>query len=480
MKTIQLQTKVITVLFLVLSLIMPNVKFYFLLSALYILTLFFINRSWEKTVVFGYLPLAVYFVGQLYVFRVIQPEELNHPLYPDGRSLYFKFTPLLVMGVAMVVSWLVKLMTIKFRTNWLIVILLVVVGLNMVSVMSNQVLPLWTILGSLTNDLALVIWIWWTMFYLGKASEIERKFFWKFLMNLFKAVLIIGAVLVLAQGLKGSGLGLVVEQSEILPFSNSGSDEGGWLNRPIGIWTHANEAAYYLMTYFMAWLLIKIRFDKKRDGLLGENWMFIPLASVIWLQSRSVFIGLVPMSIWWICFYFRRIKSRIKTLRLGGIRLFLVLAGMFLGSVVVVNRFWNSVTNFGESSGWVTRTGLISVALRLVSHNFWWGIGKGNFIPVAFREDTTRIMKSFPESVHNGWILILVEQGFWGLLFWILFVGLLFVLWWKRKSEARFWWLLVSCFSANLLVMVFQPFSFILMPEIIVCMLLLADESENV
>jgi hypothetical protein len=107
MNNVHKRIKVLTVAFLVLSLLMPGVKYYFLLSALYILALFLISGSWEKTVIFGFLPLAIYFVGQLYVFRVIQPEELNHPLYPDGRSMYFKFTPFLVLGIAVVVSWIV-------------------------------------------------------------------------------------------------------------------------------------------------------------------------------------------------------------------------------------------------------------------------------------------------------------------------------------------------------------------------------------
>lgn len=464
--------------FLLLSILMPSVKFYFLLSAVFVLVIFWVTKSWEKTVVYAYWPLAVYYVGQLYVFLIIEPKELNNPLYPDGRSLYFKFTPLLVLGISMIISWLFKLVTGKFRTNWLVVILLVIVGLNTVSGMLTQVLPWWVALGLMAGELSLVVWIWWTMFYLGKSSERERNRFWGFLGNLFKLLLIVGSLLVVAQGIKGSGLGLVVEQSGILPYSDAGSDAGGLLNRPIGIWTNANEAAFGLMTYFLAWLMIKVKFGKD-SYWFGEKWLLVPLIALVWLQSRSVFLALVPILIWWVYYYFDEIRLGIKSVRLGGANLLLMLTGMLAGIMVLVNRFWNAVTNFGSDSGWGVRANLISVALRLIGHNFWWGVGVGNFIPIAFRDDLTGVMKSFPEAVHNGWILILSEQGWLGFMFWVLFLGLFGWWWWKKYvNNRRLRWLLAAGFMAQFLVMMFQPFSAVLMPEVVVGVLLLADENK--
>jgi O-antigen ligase len=93
------------------------------------------------------------------------------------------------------------------------------------------------------------------------------------------------------------------------------------------------------------------------------------------------------------------------------------------------------------------RANLVSVALRLIGHHFWWGVGVGNFIPVAYREDLTGMMRSFPESVHNGWVLIMAEQGWWGMVFWLLFVGLLGYKWWKKyKNDFRYKWLIGGVF----------------------------------
>lgn len=452
-------------------LFLPNVKFYFLISIILVFTIFWITKSWEKVVVYGFLPMSIYNVGQLYVFRVIQPEELNHPLYPDGRSLYFKFTPILVLGIAMIFTWLWKVFVYQLKTNWLIIVLLIVVLLNLISGMSGGVLPWWVELGSSIGDLATVSWIWWMDNFLNKANKEEREYFWKYVSNVLKVSILIGSLLVIVQGIKGSGLGLVVEQSGILPYF--GNDEGGWLVRPIGIWTHANFAAYYILVELFAWILIKIKVKNSLNQFL-EKWLLIPMAALVWLQSRSVFMAMFLFLIWIFYFYKKEIWSIINKINFSGLKLYLTVGILILTVAVITDRFWNSVTNFDVYSGWGTRSKLISVAIRLTSHHFWLGTGNGNFIPMAFREDLTNTMKTFPESVHNGWLLILAEQGIIALFFWLLFVFLFVFQWWKyTKKDNQKRWLLLTGLIGQFIIMLFQPFTNILTVNVIVGMLLL-------
>jgi O-antigen ligase len=424
-------------------------------------------------------PFSLYYVGQLYVFRVIQPEELNHPLYPDGRSIYFKFTPLLIMEVAMLFSWLVRMLTEKIKGDGLINILLLGVFCREISAINGGIIPWWAQIGKIVSSLSTVVWLWWCVDYLKKSRRSERIYFWTFFMKLLKVMMIIGSLLVVLQGLKGSGLGLVVEQSGVLPYSGAGSDSGGWLVRPIGFWSHANEASFMILCQLLTWYLIRLcKFGVSR--ITNQKWLLLPIVALIWLQSRSVFLALFLVLGWSGYFYGKEAVKVVKKIKLGIIGRLVLIGIMLLGSVVMVDRFWNSVTNFGTGSGWNTRGKLISVALRVSSHHLWWGVGDGNFIPVAFREDLTKTMKVFPESVHNGWILVLVEQGLIGMIIWVSFLMFLIIKWWKfagKRNDLR-WFLPVVLFS-QFIVMLFQPFPNILTLGVMISMILLASENNE-
>jgi hypothetical protein len=452
---------------------MPNVKFYFLLSTIYVLLIFWLTKSWIKTVVYCYLPLSIYYVGQLYVFRVIQPEELNHPLYPDGRSLYFKFTPLIVLSIAMLISWLYRIFVENIKSNWLISILMLGVLCKEISAVNGGILPWWVQYGDMVDDLGRILWLWWVIDYFSKNSKKEINYFWNYLNSFLKIITLIGSILVIAQGIKGSGFGLVVEQSGILPYSGAGSD-GGWLNRPIGIWTHANNAAFSIFSLLLAWYLVKLYRGIKVD-FFNQKWLFFPIVAIVWLQSRSVFLSIIPIVCWFWYFYKKEIVLSFAKIKLGILSWAAGVTLMFLSAIVIVDRLWNSLTNFGLYSGWDTRAKLISVAFRIISHHFWWGVGINNFIPIAFREDMSQVMMAFPEAVHNGWILILAEQGIIGAFVWIVFLLVLLKKWWSSSLKINLKWYLVAILVSQSIVMIFQPFHDILSLGVIVSVLLLAD-----
>jgi O-antigen ligase len=462
------------IFFLVGCLFLPNTKFYFLLSILFVLVIFGVGKSWEKVVIYGYWPLSVYYVGQLYVFQVIRAEELYHPLYPDGRSLYFKFTPLLVLGITMIITWIVKVIRERCQTNWIIVVLLVSVLTRLVSNLSSSgLVPWWVEMGKLVNNLSMVIWLWWVMNYLRKVTIKERMIFWKYISSILKTSIIIGSILVLVQVVRGSALGLVVEQRTGLPYTENGV---GWLARTIGIWNHPNEAAYFIFLWLIAWCLVQV-FLKLNLKRIVKAWLLIPVVALICLQSRAVFLGIVPIMFWGIFFYRKEINLRkmgVKVMR--GVRLWLLMGILFLSIFVLGSRFKDSVINFGENSGWDTRQKLMIVASQVIKNHFWWGVGDGNYIPIAFREDKTGIMKNFPESVHQGGILILAEEGMVGVLVWLVFIVILGKYWWeKTKNNLKLRWLLIASLSSQYMVMIFQPFSSILTANVIVAVLLLVN-----
>lgn len=462
-------------------LFLPSTKFYFGWSVLLIVIVFILNKSWEKTVFLTYWPLKIYYVGQLYVFRVIEPEELNHPLYPDGRSLYFKLTPVMILAVSMIVSWIIQIVKQRKIINHpIIVCWLFLVLSRYISAVSMAVKPQWVETFNFIDNLGLLVWCWWGMNFLKKQNRLMKIYYWKYLAWVLKLAIIIGSVLVIIQGFRGSGLGTIVEQSKSLPFYGSSSDEETWLNRPMGLWTHANLAAFYILAQLSAWILIQVKLGLKMKEWF-RKWILIPLLAIVWLQSRSTFLGLIPISIWWYLVYRTEIKKAVNKTINYGIQFAFILVIMFLSAITVGDRFWNTVTNLGNNSGFVMRHNLVLVAGQVINHHFWSGVGEDNFIPIAFREDISNTVKLFPESVHNGWILLMAEQGLIGVTLWGIFLGTLAIFWWKfTRNNKKMRWLLFSSLLAQYLAMLFQPFTEILSVNLIMAMLLWGSEDKTI
>lgn len=444
---------------------------------MYLLSIGFLTRSWEKVVVYGYLPLSVYFVGQLYVFRFIQPWEINNFLFPDGRSDFFKLTPLLIFSMAITSSFLVKLIVDKVKSWWLVNMLLLIMFLNIIRLLvNNSFLPWWINMARFFEDLGLVIWIWWTGDYLSRINKKQKEIFWEYLRKTIKIVLIITSTLVLIQGIKGSPLGLVVEQSNTFPYFGVDTNELGAVPRPIGLMGDANNQGFRILTVLAAWVLLYVvagGIDWKK-----QRWLVLPILAIIWLQSRAVYLGFFVLVLWW--GYYGGFES-IRKIKLGKWAWsFMTLIIIFV-TVVLGVRFLGSVSTLGGNSGWETRLNLLKVSSRLISHYFLVGVGKGNFTEVAFREDLTGFMRTFPWPVHNGFILILVEQGISGLLLW---VGLLSLLIYKLIKNNRYSLkiksLVLSAIVAQFIVMFFQPFPEILNWLVIVAVLLLDDDKTDV
>lgn len=444
------------------------------------MSVFLKTWSWEKVVLYGYWPVSFYHVGQLYVLRIIEPWVLNHPLYPDGRSIYFKFTPLLVMGISMVFSWLLRLIVRpKLKINILIVIALLGIFLRSLSVFLANITPWWMQASSIINQLAVVVWCWWSFDYVKSLKrDKDKNDFWRYFQDLFKTIMIIAVLLVFGQGITGSTVGLVVEQSNVLPYSFSGSDAGGWLSRPISLWEHANIAAFAIFGYFLTWLLLKMKIESGRFKIdKKEWWLFLVLIAEIWLQSRSVYLAMLILGLWSITFFGQRIIAKLKLVRVPKNFYFAIIFFIFMAVFVVIGRFWNALSNFGIYSGWNIRANLADLSLEMFKKHIWLGVGPGNFLSIAVREDISGIMKIFPEVVHNGWILVLVEQGIMGFFVWMWYLVLLLYKWFHVFKNA-YAWLLVFALISQGVVMCFQPFPLSLSVSLAFGMLILGNEED--
>lgn len=444
------------------------------------MSIFLKTWSWEKVVLYGYWPVSFYYVGQLYVLRIIEPWVLNHPLYPDGRSMYFKFTPLLILSISMVVSSILRLIIRpKLKISLLVVIVLLGIFFGSLSATLANITPWWIQTSKYINELAVIVWYWWSLDYIQSLkTKREIKDYFSFFQSLFKTIIVIAVLLVFVQGLKGSAVGLIVEQSNVLPYSFSGSDAGGWLSRPISLWEHANIAAFAIFEYLFTWLLLKIKIEGLRFEMRRKEWwLALVLVGLVWLQSRSVYLAILIMSLWIYIFFGQKIIAKLKMIRILKIYYFPTIFIIFMTALVISGRFWNAVSNFGIYSGWGIRGGLIDLSFEMFKKHMWLGVGPGNFLSVAAKEDISGIIKIFPEVVHNGWILVLVEQGIIGLSIWICYLILLLINWFRIFKGAYGWFLVFGLISQGL-VMCFQPFSLNLSVSLVFSMLILDYEKD--
>lgn len=427
-------------------------------------------------------PLSFYYVGQLYVFRIIQPEDLNHPLYPDGRSLFFKFTPFLVLGMTMIVSWVIRVLTTKFRLkSWVVInILMMMVLAQVLSLINGDLaMPGVVYLANIVSQLAVVVWLWWTIDYLRQSETEEMDRFWSYLLAIIKSFLVIESGVMLAQGIRGGTLGLVVEQSSILPYYGAGSDESALLVRPIGLHAHANVASYYLLMGLEAWILVWLGIKKKGVEIWSQSWVLLVIIALLWMQSRTIFVAGFIWLCGWGYLYFDQIKKKVGKIYLKGWSLGGAILLILFSGIILTNRFWGTISSRGVNSGWETRIRSIEVAARVIQRHGWLGVGVGNYIPVAYREDVGSAMRQFPEAVHNGWLLITAEQGLIGLGLWLAFIWIMIKLTLRLVTDIKIRWLVLGGFISQGVVFMFQPITDILSMNVMLIVILLATKYEN-
>ena len=149
---------IVTLIFLVLSVVTPNNKMFFVFSFGYILALLWATRSIEKSFFYGFLVIGQFSVGQLYVYNIIPAEVLKHPLYPTGRDLYFRFTPALAMVGAMagvVIGQIIRSKSFKIPKIGLLLVLSQLLGL--ISAVNSQARPLLSVLYALSS-MSMTVW----------------------------------------------------------------------------------------------------------------------------------------------------------------------------------------------------------------------------------------------------------------------------------------------------------------------------------
>lgn len=453
-----------TALFFGMSLFIPNNKSFFVLAAVYVSMVFILKKSIYLTLLYCLIPLAIYGIGQTYIYNLIPAHVLKHPLYPEGRNISFVFSPFTVAaltGLFMVIFIFLK----SFKKKLVSItelLFLAVFGIQVYSATVSEFYPVISVLLALSS-FGSMAFIFIAKHYFYSLTQLQKSKFVSTLISICVLALCLQTTLATMQYAKRSSLGIKIESTTDLPYNGAGADEDSSQVRPVGLTNHANILAFDVMNMwlfgFLLWIVLERKQQKKMGKILVMGFLCATLTIVL-TQSRSVYLS------WFIICLLLLWKSDLLMIDVAGILKFfkrfkpIIFACIPIVTYLVVTRALYTLESFNPQAGGGTREFLIKEAQQLILKNPL-GVGAGMFIPAAFEQNVTKVMSYFPEAVHNGFLLFISESGF--IAFSIYLCGLCSLVFTAKKiGHSSFFLITIAAILANFTVMFFQPFAGIL------------------
>ena len=206
------------------------------------------------------------------------------------------------------------------------------------------------------------------------------------------------------------------------------------ISRVSGTFGHPNSLAGYLVMLVLINLSLFWAPISQRVKLVLWPTLLLTSTALILTFSRAgwLALGLAGMFSLYLCL-FHRFKHRSISFLIS----LALLVIFFLVSVGLITPLRQRL--FLEDYGAArVRIPLAQVALNIIGHHPWLGIGLGNYTMAAPNYDTTPegISYEFPRPVHNEFLLIAAEQGLPALgLFLVIFLYVVIQLF--RLSQSR-------------------------------------------
>ncbi|MFA5248520.1 MAG: O-antigen ligase family protein [Patescibacteria group bacterium] len=235
-----------------------------------------------------------------------------------------------------------------------------------------------------------------------------------------------------------------------------GADGTGerWL-RAYGSLSHPNILGGLLVIGLLIIIFAIINNQRKPDKKSDPKFIIYHLSFIILLVglllsfSRAAYLCfLVGILIFFIFYLFKKNWLAIK--RLGGI---ILLSAVVFG--VIFSSYQNLfITRAGgqarlEVKSTVERKIYLDNALAMLKNNWWRPRGLGNYTVVLSRENKDLFWYNF-QPVHNTFLLVWLEAGIWGILFFLFFLGYLFWQSFKNKNILGLSILAILCIIMSL------------------------------
>ncbi len=401
----------------------------------------YLPPKWTVFIVFMIIVAAGFAVVRqrekllLYVSVVLTSVFLSfHPIYVESATFIwpvrgFRISIFEVVFFCLMISWLVRLAADpRLKTNlfpWISIPFLLIWCLSLAGLNG---IPMPEIIKF--SNLWLLFESWLICLYFANNIRDRRTVF-----NITAVLVLTGvlqALLGMAQYVSGGLLGLqIFGEPKSYNVMEAGSEI---VSRVSGTFGHPNNLAGYLVMLILlnlALLLAPIARETKL--VLGLTLVLIGTALILTF-SRGGWLALSFAGMFTLYLCFLR-WSRHKALSLLSSLVVLLVFVVTTVAFIAPLRQRLFLEDYGAAE---SRIPMTWVALNIIYHHPWLGIGLGNYIFAAPDYDITPegISYEFPRPVHNEFLLIAAEQGLPALgLFLVIFFYIVIRLF--RLSQSR-------------------------------------------
>lgn len=381
--------------------------------------------------VYSMLPLLYFGLGQTYSFVAVPAIAVHSPQYWEGRNLAFSLTPLLIIFlsglVLLFIFWKKNTINLLLHEK-LILILFGMYGLSFV----GSIMPFVSLVIT-SYELTLAVWGVYLILAMKNLSMLQVKKLIFTLTIIFIVVLLQDSLLVFGQVIKRGALGLAIERTQVAPVFGLGADERSGVFRPFGFNIHPNGLANEVILLGMS-ILISLQYlsDKfiKRNKIINKISIGVILLSsliIIVSLSRAAFVAIF-LSLLFFAYRHPKLLKKIKNLQ----QILVIKSKPWLKVVIFIvlailtfkltSRLFDSIYSFSELGGVTTRTEQYKEAIEVFKNYPLFGVGVGMFMSASYQLFPDGIMRYFPEPVHNGFLLFLVERGALGAITYLIFL----------------------------------------------------------
>jgi O-antigen ligase len=224
-------------------------------------------------------------------------------------------------------------------------------------------------------------------------------------------------------------IGLLAESTKMAPIFGLGTDENNQVFRPFGLSYHPNNLAnhhliFIFIIFFLNTYLKKIPFFLKKTSFWA---IIISIIVIILSLSRAAYFALLSAFILiylkhpkLVKNYYKKITK--KTQKIHTTYKVVLILSVTLLVLRISDRLITSIYAFGEFGGISTRTLQYQEAWEVFKKSPILGIGDNMFIPVSYQLFPQGVMTYFPENVHQGIFLFVIERGLLGVFLYIIFL----------------------------------------------------------
>lgn len=368
--------------------------------------LFFIKlKDLRMAIILTFLLSLPFVGGKIFFIEVIPSRYLSQELYPVGYSetIVIKPANILIglMFLILIRDLFSKPFTLPFKKEILLLMTAFLwMGISSITYSFNPEISSAIYL----QLLQIPIFFLYLVRYCLLKKDVDKIF-----LALISATTTAISLLVLAQFIQGSRLGLSIEihPEEIIGESNF--EELFIQFRPFGTFYHANALAAFVLP-MLPLFLIRSFFTKR---LVTHLTFFLAIIIILLSMGRSAWFSATVAIL--ICIYWAE-----KIIKLNIIRLIIQdFKRFFIPLVIIVAVSWNifipriirTFNTLQESGGGDLRLQQIKEALEAISQYALFGVGLGMNVSYFFQNVPKSVIFGFPNQIHNGYLLLATETG---------------------------------------------------------------------